>query len=130
MTARGLGNEQLAETGLTQYQQRAKTRFPKSCKKTPDWAASRPADPGIAVELSRERIRELDAEHIFLSVYPDVAGNANKYVAAFQSNRLWGQLHGQLHEVNDETWMTAVAYPTANAILDDLATTFTVTPAR
>ena len=89
-----------------------------------------PPAPGIAVELSQERIRELDAEHIFLTAYSDPAGNATKAREAFQANPLWGQLKGQQHEVNDNTWMMAVGLHGANAILDDLATTFKVDPAH
>ena len=37
---------------------------------------------------------------------------------------------GTAHEMSDETWMSAVGMYGAQAILDDLAATFGVDPAR
>lgn len=85
-----------------------------------------PTGTGIAVNLSQERITELDAEHIFLSVYPDSAGDAATSRSDFQSNPLWSRLTGRQHEVNDLTWMTAVGLHGAHAILDDIAGAFAV----
>lgn len=89
-----------------------------------------PDSDGIAVNLSQERILELDADHIFITVYPDKAGDAAESRQAFRTNPLWGKLTGEKHEVSDTTWMTSVGIHGAHAILDDLATTFGVDPAR
>ncbi len=40
------------------------------------------------------------------------------------------QLSGQIHEVSDTIWMTAVGPQGAQQILDDLARAFEVDPAR
>ncbi|MDR7301680.1 ABC transporter substrate-binding protein [Haloactinomyces albus] len=89
-----------------------------------------PTGDGIAVNLSQERILELDAEHIFITVYPDKAGDAAETKRAFQSNPLWSKLSGEKHTVSDLTWMTSVGLHGAHVILDDLAATFGVDPAR
>lgn len=89
-----------------------------------------PNSDGIAANLSQERILELDADHIFVSVYPDKAGEAAETKRQFQSNPLWDKLTGEKHVVNDITWMTSVGIHGAHAILDDLAKAFGVDPAR
>ncbi|WP_017972950.1 ABC transporter substrate-binding protein [Actinopolyspora halophila] len=89
-----------------------------------------PTGDGIAVNLSQERIPELDAEHIFLSVYPDQAGDAAESRKKFTSSPLWSKLTGRVHEVDDLTWMTSVGLHGAHAILDDLAEAFGVDRAR
>ncbi|MEW9533464.1 ABC transporter substrate-binding protein [Microbispora sp. NPDC049125] len=82
----------------------------------------------IAVDLSEERIPDMDADHIFVSAYDDPSVGPVK--EKFEANPLWGRLKGQLHEVSDTTWMTAVGIQGAHSILDDLASTFGVDPAR
>ncbi|ETK31785.1 iron siderophore-binding protein [Microbispora sp. ATCC PTA-5024] len=82
----------------------------------------------VAVNLSEERIPEMDADHIFLAAYDDPSVGPVKQ--RFEANPLWGRLKGGIHEVPDITWMTAVGIQGAHAILDDLATTFGVDPAR
>ncbi len=89
-----------------------------------------PKGDGIAVNLSQERILELDADHIFVSVYPGKSGKAAETKRAFTSNPLWGKLKGEKHYVNDITWMTSVGLHGAHAILDDLAKAFGVDPAK
>ncbi|PRW62382.1 ABC transporter substrate-binding protein [Actinopolyspora mortivallis] len=89
-----------------------------------------PTGEGIAVNLSQERIPELDAEHIFLTVYPDEAGEAAEARKKFTSNPLWDTLRGRVHEVDDITWMTSVGIHGAHAILDDLADAFGTDRAR
>ncbi|SDP95485.1 iron complex transport system substrate-binding protein [Actinopolyspora xinjiangensis] len=89
-----------------------------------------PTGDGIAVNLSQERIPELDAEHIFVTVYPDEAGDAADTRKTFESNPLWDKLTGEEHVVDDITWMTSVGIHGAHAILDDLADAFGVDPAR
>ncbi|MFI9592281.1 ABC transporter substrate-binding protein [Nonomuraea sp. NPDC052265] len=85
-------------------------------------------DDAIAVDVSQERIADLDADHIFVATYPDPAGDGPK--EKFVGNPLWGRLKGAKHEVSDLTWMSAVGIQGAHAILDDLAGTFSVDPAK
>ncbi|MGW0806921.1 ABC transporter substrate-binding protein [Nonomuraea sp. NPDC002799] len=82
----------------------------------------------IAVNVSQERIAELDADHLFVATYPDPASDGPK--EKFVGNPLWGKLKGEKHEVSDQTWMTAVGIQGAHAMLDDVAKLFAVDPAR
>ncbi|MEV0230504.1 iron-siderophore ABC transporter substrate-binding protein [Nonomuraea sp. NPDC050786] len=82
----------------------------------------------IAVDVSQERISDLDADHIFVATYPDPSAEGPK--EKFVNNPLWGKLKGEKHEVQDLTWMTAVGIQGAHAILDDVAKLFSVDPAR
>ncbi|NUW45345.1 ABC transporter substrate-binding protein [Nonomuraea rhodomycinica] len=86
------------------------------------------ATDSIVVDVSQERITDLDAEHIFVATYGDP--EAAKYKDKFVANPLWGKLKGTKHEVSDQTWMTAVGIQGAHAMLDDLAGFFSVDPAR
>ncbi|MEV4171168.1 iron-siderophore ABC transporter substrate-binding protein [Nonomuraea sp. NPDC049709] len=81
----------------------------------------------IAVDVSQERIADLDADHIFVATYPDPASEGPK--EKFVGNPLWGTLKGEKHEVSDLTWMSAVGIQGAHAILDDVAELFGVDPA-
>ncbi|RVX44213.1 iron complex transport system substrate-binding protein [Nonomuraea polychroma] len=82
----------------------------------------------IAVDVSQEKIPDLDADHIFVSTYedPTVAESKDKFL----NNPLWGKLKGEKHDVADLTWMTAVGIQGAHSILDDVAKFFSVDPAR
>ncbi|MBE1587121.1 ABC transporter substrate-binding protein [Nonomuraea angiospora] len=82
----------------------------------------------IAVDISQERIADLDADHIFVSTYQDPSAEGPK--EKFVNNPLWGKLKGDKHDVADLTWMTAVGIQGAHAILDDVAKLFEVDPAR
>ncbi|MFB9623504.1 ABC transporter substrate-binding protein [Nonomuraea helvata] len=82
----------------------------------------------IAVDVSQERISDLDADHIFVATYPDPSAEGPK--EKFVNNPLWSKLKGEKHEVQDLTWMTAVGIQGAHAILDDVAKLFSVDPAR
>ncbi|MEV0593942.1 ABC transporter substrate-binding protein [Nonomuraea cavernae] len=82
----------------------------------------------IVVNVSQERIADLDADHIFVATYADPAADGPK--EKFVNNPLWGKLKGEKHEVNDLTWMTAVGIQGAHAILDDVAKLFEVDPAK
>lgn len=81
-------------------------------------------------EISEERIPMADADHIVVTVYDDPSGAAREDAQRFRTNPLWGQLSGQIHEVSDTIWMTAVDLQGAQQILDDLAEAFEVDPAR
>ncbi|MBF8188747.1 iron-siderophore ABC transporter substrate-binding protein [Nonomuraea sp. K274] len=82
----------------------------------------------IAVDVSQERIADLDADHIFVASYPDPATDGPK--EKFVGNPLWGRLKGEKHDVGDLTWMSAVGIQGAHAILDDVAGFFDVDPAK
>ncbi|ACZ90640.1 ABC transporter substrate-binding protein [Streptosporangium roseum] len=82
----------------------------------------------IMVEVSQENISQLDADHIFVAAYADPAVEPIK--KKFEANPLWGKLKGAKHDVADITWMSAVGIQGAHAILDDLAATFEVDPAK
>lgn len=84
----------------------------------------------IALDISAERIPAADADHIFVSVYDDGTGMPAQIADQFRANPLWGQLRGQIHPVDDTIWGTAVGLQGAQGILDDLAATFQVDPAR
>lgn len=86
------------------------------------------AQDKIAVDVSQERIADLDADHIFVATYPDPASEGPKQ--KFVTNPLWGKLKGEKHEVSDLTWMTAVGIQGAHAMLDDVAGIFGVDPAK
>ncbi|MEV4221439.1 iron-siderophore ABC transporter substrate-binding protein [Nonomuraea sp. NPDC049725] len=82
----------------------------------------------IMVEISEERIADVDADHIFVATYPDPTADEPK--AKFTGNPLWGKLKGVKHEVSDLTWMSAVGLQGAHSMLDDLAGFFKVDPAK
>jgi iron complex transport system substrate-binding protein len=81
---------------------------------------------GFAAEISAERIKDADADAIFVTVYADDKGQSAKTAAQFEANPLWKPLAPKVHEVQDLTWMTAVGLQGAWVILTDLATTFGV----
>ncbi|MEU6711795.1 iron-siderophore ABC transporter substrate-binding protein [Nonomuraea sp. NPDC046802] len=86
------------------------------------------APDAIAVDVSQERIADLDADQIFVATYPDPSADGPK--EKFVGNPLWGRLKGDKHEVSDLTWMSAVGIQGAHAMLDDVARFFEVDPAR
>lgn len=80
----------------------------------------------FALEISPERIKDADADAIFVTVYADEKGVSAKTAAQFKANPLWKPLAPKVHEVSDTTWMTAVGLQGAWSILTDLAKTFDV----
>jgi iron-siderophore transport system substrate-binding protein len=85
-----------------------------------------PTGEEIAVNLSEERIADVDADHIFIATSVDDKGASTKVKVRFQTNPLWGRLRGDKHEVSDLTWMTAVGLQGAGTVLDDLVEIFQV----
>jgi iron complex transport system substrate-binding protein len=81
---------------------------------------------GFAAEISAERIKDADADAIFVATYADDKGLSAKTADQFKANPLWKPLAPKVHEVPDLTWMTAVGLQGAWAILTDLAKSFTV----
>jgi iron complex transport system substrate-binding protein len=90
--------------------------------------APQPTTDKIAVDISQERILDLDAGHIFVATWADPTASGPK--AQFTSNPLWSRLTGSQHDVDDLTWMSAVGLQGAHAVLDDVARTFAVDPLR
>lgn len=84
----------------------------------------------FALEVGEEQIRQADGDHIFVTSFS--GGKAAK--ERFERNPLWKQLEGvkagHVHDVADEIWMTSVSAQGAQLVLDDLAKTFGVDPAR
>ncbi|TCC39219.1 ABC transporter substrate-binding protein [Kribbella sindirgiensis] len=81
---------------------------------------------GFALEISPERIKDADADAIFVATYADDKGLSKKTEAQFKANPLWKPLAAKVHDVPDLTWMTAVGLQGAWSILTDLAKTFDV----
>jgi len=81
---------------------------------------------GFAAEISAERIKDADADAIFVATYADDKGLSKKTADQFKANPLWKPLAPKVHEVPDITWMTAVGLQGAWSILTDLCTTFDV----
>lgn len=88
-----------------------------------------PTSEEIAVNLSEERILDLDADHILVATYKggqtDKPENIRK---KFQGNPLWRELSGEVHEIDDTIWFTSVGLLGAQEMLDALAATFGVDP--
>jgi iron complex transport system substrate-binding protein len=67
------------------------------------------------VELSAEKIPEIDADYVFVAVDP---GGEEK-LREYESNPLWERLEGEKVAVDSSVWIQP-SYLTAKAILDDL----------
>lgn len=81
---------------------------------------------GFALEIGPERIKDADADAIFVTTFADDKGVGAKTAGEFKANPLWKPLAPKVHEVPDLTWMTAVGLQGAWVILTDLAKTFGV----
>jgi iron complex transport system substrate-binding protein len=90
--------------------------------------ATQPTTDKIAVDVSQERILDLDADQIFVATWADPTAGGPK--AQFTSNPLWSRLTGTQHDVDDLTWMSAVGLQGAHTVLDDIARAFSVDPLR
>lgn len=94
-----------------------------------DAGLARPSSQDVddfAAEISEELIPDADADHIFVTTYTADSDAGDRMREKFERNPLWKRLKGEIHEVDDELWMTPVSVQGAHAILDDLATTFEV----
>jgi len=162
LAGRALGQEQLAEAKIADFEERAEqvgdairakvggnptisvvlfvdgpTRLYKEDTYVgvvlQDMGLARPASQqgtGFAAEISEERLLDMDADHIFVTNYPDEEGLSVQTRQKFEANPLWRQLRGKVHNVDDLTWMSAVGMHGAHIIVDDLAATFGVDPAK
>lgn len=81
---------------------------------------------GFNEEISEEQISLIDADHIFITTYADDEGISERTKEEFKRNPLWDRLEGEVSEVEDGIWMSAVGLYGANAVLDDIAETFGV----
>jgi len=94
-----------------------------------DAGLARPKSQDIddfAAEISPERIKDADADAIFVTVFDDEKGAGTRSKRQFEANPVWKPLAPKVHEVSDTTWMTAVSLQGAWHILADLASTFGV----
>lgn len=80
----------------------------------------------FAQEVSDEEIGLLDADYIFVSTWSDKDGVSAATRERYEANPLWGKLQGEVHEVDDSIWMSAVGLYGANALIDDVADIFGV----
>jgi len=95
-----------------------------------DTGLARPPSQDVekfAEEFSPERILDADADQILFTV---AEGDSARIRDQFMINPLWSRLTGQIHEVSNDVWIVAVGLLGAHAVLDDLAKTFGVDPAR
>ncbi|MPY99997.1 MAG: ABC transporter substrate-binding protein [Actinophytocola sp.] len=98
-----------------------------------DMGLARPTAQDIdefALEVGEEQIRKADGDYIFVSAYEGGEPSQEQ----FQRNPLWRKLDGvkagNVHEVNDATWMMSVSLQGAHFMLDDMAEIFDVDPMR
>ncbi|MGW7417618.1 ABC transporter substrate-binding protein [Streptomyces sp. NPDC054863] len=99
-----------------------------------DMGLARPAnqqDPKeFNIEISEEQIAQADADHVFMTTFSGGEERKKKFLA----NPLWKRLgavqKGQVHEVDDAVWMTSVSLQGAHLVLDEMAKTFKVDPAK
>lgn len=88
------------------------------------------ADPknDFSITLSPERLLDADADYVFLTSNGEDAAAQRK--AAAEANPLWNQLRGNVTPVDDLVWLTSVGLTGAHQVLDDIAKTFEVDPAK
>ncbi|SEB89839.1 ABC transporter substrate-binding protein [Streptomyces sp. TLI_105] len=99
-----------------------------------DMGLARPANQQdqkeFNIEISEEQIGQADADHVFMTTFSGGEERKKKFLA----NPLWKRLHavqkGNVHEVEDAVWMTSVSLQGADLMLDDMAKTFKVDPAK
>lgn len=82
----------------------------------------------FSITLSPERLLDADADYVFLTSNGEDAAAQRK--AAAEANPLWNQLRGKITPVDDLVWLTSVGLTGAHAVLDDIAETFGVDPAK
>lgn len=103
------------------------------CSPTAAWPARRRSRAAVRAPRVRSRSARSASSTptpTTSTSYPDPSGSSAATQQRFESNPLWGTLIGQIHTAPDTTWMSAVGIQGAQSILDDLAATFGVDPAR
>ncbi len=158
LLAQAIGKEDLAQTRLAEYEQRARaigdairaaegknptitvirfsdmqTRFYQLASFSgivlADVGLARPPSQDVD-KLATEFSQEriLDADADH--IYFTVAeGDSAPIRDQFMSNPLWSRLTGEIHSVSNDVWIVGVGLLAAHAMLDDLAETFGVDPA-
>ena len=157
LMAQAIGKEDLAQTRLAEYEQRARAigdairavegknptitviRFSDMQTRLYQLASFSGivlADVGLARPPSQNvdkfatefsQERILDADADH--IFLTVAeGDSAPVRDRFTSNPLWSRLTGQTHEVSNDVWIVGVGLLAAHVVLDDLAETFGVDP--
>ncbi|PRY61455.1 iron complex transport system substrate-binding protein [Knoellia remsis] len=80
----------------------------------------------FAAEISEEKIKDADADKIFVTTYDAEDDKGTKTREQFAANPLWAPLAPKVVQVDDGTWMTSVSVQGAYVVLADLAKTFGV----
>jgi iron complex transport system substrate-binding protein len=77
--------------------------------------------PAFAEAVSKERLKDLDGDVIFVSTY---GANGPDTLSSFTGDALWNQLgavrQGRVYQVDDEIWAVGIGYRAAGRIIDDL----------
>ncbi len=157
LLAETIGKEELAQTRLAEYEQRARAlgdAIRAAEGKNPTITVirfsamqtrlyQRASFSGIVladVGLARPPAQDVDKHAVEFSperildadadqIFLTVAeGDSAAIRDRFTSNPLWGRLTGKIHEVSNDVWIAAVGLLGAHAVLDDLAETFGVDP--
>jgi iron complex transport system substrate-binding protein len=79
---------------------------------------------GSRVDVSQENLSLLDADYMFIASKGDEA--AARQQETFKANPLWLRLKGEIINVRDDTWTTAVSFPAAISMLNDLEKQFKI----
>ncbi|WKX69974.1 ABC transporter substrate-binding protein [Streptomyces sp. XD-27] len=82
------------------------------------------------IEISEEQIGQADGDVIFYTTFSGGEEREKKFLGNPLWKRLKGVKSGDVHEVDDETWMTSVSVQGAHIVLDDMAKIFKVDPAK
>ncbi|MQA94532.1 MAG: ABC transporter substrate-binding protein [Streptosporangiales bacterium] len=82
------------------------------------------------LEISEEQIEQADGDVVFYSTFSGGEERKKRFLANPLWKRLGAAKSGNVHEVQDESWMTSVSIQGADMILDDMAKIFQVDPAK
>lgn len=84
-------------------------------------AQDKDAPPSFAEAVTKERLKDLDGDAVFYSVY---GANGPDTMRSFTTDPLWSQLSAaqakRVFEVSDEMWAVAIGYTAAETIMDNL----------
>jgi iron complex transport system substrate-binding protein len=84
----------------------------------------------VTLDVGEEQIRQADGSHIFVASYSSGTAATQR----LERNPLWKRLEGvrsgNVTDVTDEIWTNSLSVQGAQLVLDDLARTFGVDPAR
>jgi iron complex transport system substrate-binding protein len=84
-------------------------------------AQDQAAPAAFAEAVSKERLKDLDGDVIFVSTY---GANGPETLANFKNDPLWNQLNavrqGRIYQVDDDLWAVGIGYGAAERITADL----------